>query len=142
MPRWEINGLVAASESEPIAILNVSPKADASIVFPLRVDLADGTVASMTDTVRDPMTKVIIPDGQYGVEINDTLTAWVTLGRARDGTPMRAVFKGAKANPSGDSIGSIGSVAAEPPFTTKPLWAKSTIHGHEFHSVVVRPPRL
>lgn len=139
LPQWEINGLIAASDSEPIAILSVSPKSDPGIVFPVRVDLSDTSVSSMTDTQRELTVKMIVPDGQYGVEINDTLTAWVALGRARDGTPMRAVFKGEKANPVGDSIGSISSVAAEPPFVPKPLWTKSTVHGREYHSVVVRP---
>jgi dipeptidyl-peptidase-4 len=139
LPQWEINGLIAASETDPIAILSVSPKSDASVVFPMRVDLSDAVAASMLDTAREPAIKMAVPDGQYALEINDTLTAWVALGRARDGTPMRAVFKGDKANPSGDSIGTISSVAAEPPFVPKPQWAKSTVSGREFHSVVVRP---
>ncbi|HEX8876807.1 MAG TPA: prolyl oligopeptidase family serine peptidase [Phycisphaerales bacterium] len=139
LPTWEVNGLVAASDKEPVAILSVSPKSDPSVVFPVRVDLTDGSVTSMTDTQRDPTVRMTVPDGQYGVEINDTLTAWVALGRARDGTPTRAVFKGDKANPAGGSVGSITSVAADPPFTPKPQWAKSTISGREFHSVVVRP---
>jgi dipeptidyl-peptidase-4 len=139
LPRWEINGLIAASETEPIAILSVSPKFDPGIVFPIRVDLTDGSVSSMTDTQRDVTLRMVVPDGQYGVEINDELTAWVALGRARDGKPMRAVFKGEKANPTGDSVGSISSVAAEPSFVPKPQWALSNVHGREYRSVVVRP---
>lgn len=139
LPKWEVNGLVGASDSEPIAILSVSPKTDSGVVFPVRVDLSDGTTTSMLDTNRDPATTMVVPDGQYSVEINDTLSTWVTLGRSRDGAPMRAVFKGEKANPASDSIGSIASVAAEPPFVPKPQWIKSTLHGREYHSVVIRP---
>ena len=87
MPQWEINGLIAASDSEPIAILSVSPKSDPGIVVPVRVDLSDSSITSMTDTQRDVTVKMVVPEGQYGVEINDTLTAWVALGRAQHHGP-------------------------------------------------------
>lgn len=136
---WQIHGLAAVGENGTFVVAMVSPVSDSSIVFPLRIDLEDSMTASMLELSRDVLVMVKAPDGQYAIEANEDFSAWIVTGRSRDGSPMRAVYRGADANPSGASVGSVSSVAAEPPFVPKPQFVKAKVGNHEFQAVIVRP---
>lgn len=130
---YQIQSLAAVSDRADIALVTASPSHDSAEIEVLRADLATGQAVTLGF---DPSMSSS-SEGQYSVESNDAISTWLVLGRHRDGTPARFVWRGEHG--IGKAVGAISSVAAEPPFVPKPQWVTSTISGREFLSAVTRP---
>lgn len=136
MPGWELEGLIDVCDKAEVAIVSAVPQNDSAQIQVLRVDLKTGEFRPVTAPVSRSEADA---GGQMNVVTNDAMTLWLIAGRNRDGSQVLDVFKGKPGLEDGTRVGTIRSIAAEPPFVPKPEWVRIRANGQEFAAVIVRP---